>query len=159
MNQQVLLFHFLPRHRVLLQALEAFQVLLCPAELVAEKLDPAGLRLDIERLDVLAVRQWGYPVVGLLGTNVRPDQVDQLRAFSRAYLVLDSDDAGFEATLALYDAIGPTAVPVALPDDVKDPAELATRGDGQGVFAEALLKAVGKPAPAESSDSAPKADL
>ena len=31
--------------------------------------------------DLLAVRQWGYPVVGLLGTNVRPDQVDQLRAF------------------------------------------------------------------------------
>ena len=109
--------------------------------------------------DLLAVRQWGYPVVGLLGTNVRPDQVDQLRAFSRAYLVLDTDDAGFEATLALYDAIGPTAVPVALPDDVKDPAELATRGDGQGVFAAALLKAVGKPAPDETFDAAPEADL
>ncbi len=109
--------------------------------------------------DLLAVRQWGYPVVGLLGTNVRPDQVDQLRAFSRAYLVLDTDDAGFEATLALYDAIGPTAVPVALPDDVKDPAELASRPDGQAVFAQALLKAVGKPAPDETSDSAPKADL
>ena len=109
--------------------------------------------------DLLALRQWGYPVVGLLGTNVRPDQVDQLRAFSRAYLVLDTDDAGFEATLALYDAIGPTAVPVALPDDVKDPAELATRGDGQGVFAEALLKAVGKPAPDETFDAAPEADL
>jgi len=108
--------------------------------------------------DVLAVRQWGYPVVGLLGTNVRPDQVDQLRAFSRAYLVLDTDDAGFEATLALYDAIGPTAVPVALPDDVKDPAELASRPDGQAVFAAALLKAVGKPAPDETLDSAPEAD-
>ena len=109
--------------------------------------------------DLLAVRQWGYPVVGLLGTNVRPDQVDQLRAFSRAYLVLDTDDAGFEATLALYDAIGPTAVPVALPDDVKDPAKLASRPDGHAVFAESLLKAVGKPAPDETSDSAPKADL
>ena len=102
--------------------------------------------------DFLTLRQWGYPVVALLGTNVRPDQVDQLRAFSRAYLVLDTDDAGFEATLALYDAIGPTAVPVALPDDVKDPAELASRPDGQAVFAEALLKAVGKPAPDETSD-------
>jgi DNA primase len=109
--------------------------------------------------DLLAVRQWGYPVVGLLGTNVRPDQVDQLRAFSRAYLVLDTDDAGFEATLALYDAIGPTAVPVALPDDVKDPAELASRPDGQAVFAEALLKAVGKPAPDQTFDAAPEADL
>ena len=90
--------------------------------------------------DVLAVRQWGYPVVGLLGTNVRPDQVDQLRAFSRAYLMLDTDDAGFEATLALYDAIGPSAVPVALPDGVKDPAELASRPHGQAVFAESLQR-------------------
>src|SRR6266852_1207493 len=109
--------------------------------------------------DFLTIRQWGYPVVALLGTKVRPDQVDQLRAFSRAYLVLDTDDAGFEATLALYDAIGPTAVPVALPDDIKDPAELASRGDGQAVFAGALLKAVGKPAPDETFDAAPAADL
>ena len=109
--------------------------------------------------DVLTVHQWGYPVVGLLGTNARPDQVDQLRGFSRAYLVLDTDDAGVEATLALYEAIGPTAVPVALPEDIKDPAELASRLDGQAVFAEALLKAVGKPAPDESFEGAPEADL
>src|SRR3984893_12819614 len=102
--------------------------------------------------DFLAMRQWGYPVVGLLGTNVRPDQVDQLRAFSRAYLVLDTDDAGIEGTLALYDAIGPTAVPLALPEDIKDPAELASRPDGQAIFAEALLKAVGKPVPDETFD-------
>jgi len=109
--------------------------------------------------DVLTVHQWGYPVVGLLGTNVRPDQVDQLRAFSRAYLVLDTDDGGVEATLALQEAIGPTAVPVALPEDIKDPAELASRLDGQAVFAEALLKAVGKPAPDASFEGAPEADL
>ena len=66
---------------------------------------------------------------------------------------------GVEATLALHEAIGPTAVPVALPDDVKDPAELASRPDGQAVFAEALLKAVGKPAPDETFDAAPEADL
>ena len=107
--------------------------------------------------DFLTVRQWGYPVVGLLGTNVRPDQVEQLRAFSRAYLVLDTDDAGVEGTLNLQEAIGATAVPVALPEDVKDPAELALRPDGQAVFAEALLRAVGTPAPAESSYTEPEA--
>jgi len=108
--------------------------------------------------DFLAVRQWGYPVVGLLGTNVRPDQVDQLRGLPRVYLVLDTDDAGVQATLALLEAIGPTAVPVALPDDVKDPAALATRPDGEAVFAEALLKAVGKPAPGEDFDAGQKED-
>ena len=68
--------------------------------------------------------------MGLLGTNVRPDQVEQLRAFSRAYLVLDTDDAGVEGTLHLQEAIGATAVAVALPEDVKDPAELALRPGG-----------------------------
>jgi len=109
--------------------------------------------------DVLTVHQWSYPVVGLLGTNVRPDQVDQLRAFSRAYLVLDTDDAGVEATLALQEAIGPTAVPVALPDDVKDPAQLAPRPEGQAIFAEALLRAVGTPSPEEAPSAAPEAGL
>src|SRR5712691_1586308 len=107
--------------------------------------------------DFLTLRQWGYPVVGLLGTNVRADQVEQLRAFSRAYLVLDTDDAGVEGTLNLQEAIGATAVPVALPENVKDPAELALRPDGQAVFAEALLRAVGTPAPDESSYTAPEA--
>jgi DNA primase len=107
--------------------------------------------------DVLTVRQWGYPVLGLLGTSVRPDQIDHLRAFARSYLVLDTDDAGVEATLALQETIGPTAVAVALPEDVKDPAELALRPDGQAVFAEALLRAVGTPAPDESPYTAPEA--
>jgi DNA primase len=108
--------------------------------------------------DVLTVLQWGYPVVGLLGTSVRPDQIDHLRSFARSYLVLDTDDAGVEATLALQESIGPTAVAVALPEDVKDPAELASRPDGQAVFAEALLKAIGKPAQDESFDAAPESD-
>jgi DNA primase len=107
--------------------------------------------------DVLTLRQWGYPVLGLLGTSVRTDQVQQLRAFSRAYLVLDTDDAGIEATLALLEAIGPTAVPVALPEDVKDPAELACRADGQAIFAKALLEAVCTAAPDEIIDTAPEA--
>jgi len=109
--------------------------------------------------DVLAVRRWGYPVVGLLGTNVRPDQLDQLRSFSRVYRVLDSDDAGVEATLALQEAIGPSAVPVALPEDVKDPAALAPRPDGQAIFAESLLRSVGPPPPAETSSAPLEADL
>jgi len=53
------------------------------------------------------------------------------------YLVLDQDDAGIEATLRLADALGSTAVPVALPEGTKDIAELAPRADGQAVFAAA----------------------
>ena len=94
--------------------------------------------------DYLTLRMWGYPVVATLGTYLRPDLIDALRIFDRQYLVLDNDDAGVEATLTLHEALGPTSKPVALPDGVKDPAELATRTDGREVFAAALLQAVGQ---------------
>ena len=93
--------------------------------------------------DVLTLRMWGYPVVALVGTHTRPDLVDQLRTFARSYLVLDNDDAGLEATLKLVQELGNAAVPVALPDGIKDVAELAPRPDGQSVFAAALMDSVG----------------
>jgi DNA primase len=94
--------------------------------------------------DYLTLRMWGYPAVATLGTHLRADLVDALRAFKRQYLVLDSDDAGLEATLALQQQLGPSAIPVALPDGVKDPAQLATRPDGHKQFAAALLESVGQ---------------
>jgi DNA primase len=97
--------------------------------------------------DLMALHQWGYPALALLGTCVRPDQLDLLRSFERLYLVLDADDAGVAAALQLADAIGPAALRVALPDGIGDPAELATRHGGQALFAQALLEAVGVPVP------------
>jgi DNA primase len=81
--------------------------------------------------------------VALVGTHTRAEVIDQLRSFRRVYLVLDQDEAGIEATLKLLDAIGPGAIPVALPEGTKDVAELAPRPDGQAPFAAALLAAVG----------------
>ena len=94
--------------------------------------------------DYLTVKMWGYPVVATLGTHLRPDSIDALRAFDRQCLVLDNDDAGFQATLALQQELGPTAVPVALPDGVKDPSQLGPEPDGRELFAAALLQAVGQ---------------
>jgi DNA primase len=105
--------------------------------------------------DFLAVRRWGYPVVALLGTHARPEVVDQLRGFMRVFLVLDRDDAGLEATLRLADELGSSAVPVALPDGVKDVGELASRADGQAVFASALLAATDGLEPDAGGDSTP----
>lgn len=98
--------------------------------------------------DFLTLRMWGYPAVALLGTDVRQELLDDLRAFRRVYLVLDGDDAGVEATIRLQEQVGPTAVAVALPDGVKDVGELAARPDGSTVFAAALLEAVGASPPA-----------
>ena len=101
--------------------------------------------------DFLTLRMWGYPVVALLGTDPRQDLVADLRTFRRVYLVLDDDDAGLEATLRLQDALGPTAVPVGLPEGIKDVGELAPRPDGQALFAGALLEAVGATPPGTPS--------
>jgi len=98
--------------------------------------------------DYLTLKMWGYPVVATLGTHLRPDLIDALRTFERQYLALDNDDAGLEAILMLQQELGSTAVPVALPDGIKDPSQLATRPDGREVFAAALLEAVGQPPPA-----------
>ena len=93
--------------------------------------------------DLLTLRMWGYPVVALVGSHTRPDLLDQLRTFARVYVVLDNDDAGVEATLGLVQELGKAAVPVALPDGIKDPAELAPRPDGQSLFAAALMDSIG----------------
>jgi DNA primase len=93
---------------------------------------------------------WGYPAVATLGTHLRADLVDALRAFKRQFLVLDNDDAGLDATLALQQQLGPSAIPVVLPEGIKDPAQLATRPDGPQQFAAALLESVGQ-LPADSA--------
>jgi DNA primase len=93
--------------------------------------------------DFLTLRQWGYPSLALMGTHCSAATLEQLQAYPRLYVVLDQDDAGLDATLRLVGALGPTALPVALPDGVKDVAELAVRADGQILFAQALLEAAG----------------
>lgn len=86
---------------------------------------------------------WGYSVVATLGTHLRSDLIETLRSFKRQFLVMDNDDAGLEATLRLQEELGSSAVPVALPDGIKDPAQLATHSDGRELFAAALLGSVG----------------
>jgi DNA primase len=94
--------------------------------------------------DYLTLNMWGYPAVATLGTHLRSDLLESLRSFQRQYLVLDNDDAGLEATLTLQQELGPTAIPVALPDGIKDPSQLATLDNGRELFAAALLQAVGQ---------------
>jgi DNA primase len=100
--------------------------------------------------DYLTLAMWGYPAVATLGTHVRPDLIDALRGFQRQYLVMDNDDAGLEATLKLTNELGSTAIPVALPDGIKDPSQLVAVPDGRELFAAAILEAVGHP-PVETS--------
>jgi DNA primase len=102
--------------------------------------------------DYLTLRMWGYPAVATLGTHLRADLVDALRAFKRQFLVLDNDAAGLEATLMLLQQLGPSAIPVTLPEGIKDPAQLAARPDGRRRFAAALLESVGQ-LPADTAET------
>ena len=87
--------------------------------------------------DWLALRQWGYPALCLVGTHASAPALQALQRFARVYLVLDADDAGRAATATLTRALGRRARPVPLPG-VKDVAELAERPDGRTRFARAL---------------------
>jgi DNA primase len=94
--------------------------------------------------DYLTLKMWAYPVVATLGTHLRADLIGALRTFQRQFVVFDNDDAGFEATLALQHELGPSAIPVALPDGIKDPSQLGPQPDGRQLFAAALLRSVGQ---------------
>ena len=90
----------------------------------------------------LALRMWGVPGLALCGTGASLSTLKALKRWERLYLVMDSDEAGREATTRLRDAFGDHAVPVSLPTGVKDPGELAPRPDGGVLFAQAIRTAL-----------------
>ncbi|HLG72584.1 MAG TPA: toprim domain-containing protein [Chloroflexota bacterium] len=83
--------------------------------------------------DLLVLRQWGYPAVGLAGTAIGPKLLRAMRRFESVYLALDNDDAGQQATAIAAEFLGPQAHTVQL-RGVKDVAELAVLPDGRQRF-------------------------
>lgn len=90
--------------------------------------------------DRLTLGRWGLPAVALAGTGAGPGALADLATFPRIYLVMDTDEAGREATARLAGALGSRATPVALPH-VKDVADLGRRPDGAAVFRRAVERA------------------
>jgi len=89
-------------------------------------------------VDYLVLRQWGYPVLALLGTYVRSEQVQSLARFDHVDLVLDNDAPGRIAATAFCRVLGTRATPVRLPRACKDVADLALVTDGRTRFARVL---------------------
>jgi DNA primase len=104
--------------------------------------DRRGVCLVEGPLDLLALRKWGVPAMGLCGTYVSEASLNELAGWKRLYVALDGDDAGGEATDELVRRFGESVIRVQLPLGAKDPAELALRPDGAGLFAVALRAAV-----------------
>ena len=91
--------------------------------------------------DLLALRMWGVPGLGLAGNAIRGDMLIQLNRFRRLYLALDPDKGGLEGTERLVAHFGSLAVPVRLPDG-QDPGGLAKFPDGEARFRAAMLNAL-----------------
>lgn len=91
--------------------------------------------------DWLTAVGWGFNALALLGTRLRPSTVALLERFDEAYLALDPDEAGSEATKDLRERLGDRAIPVRLPAGVSDLNSLGCQPDGRQVFTRCLLEA------------------
>ena len=106
--------------------------------------DLRGVCLVEGPLDLLALRQWGIPGLALCGTRLHPERLAELGQWTRLYAALDADIGGLEATASLVEAFGHRVIPIRLPDDVNDPADLAPRVDGGLIFGLAIRDAVAR---------------
>ena len=91
--------------------------------------------------DWLTAVEWGFWAVALLGTRVPGKVAQSLERFEDVYLVLDSDEAGREATKELHERLGDRAIPVALPPGVSDLNGLGRRRDGRSACTQCILDA------------------
>jgi len=93
-------------------------------------------------MDLMALRKWGVPGLAVCGAAASPATLELLRRWERLYAVLDNDKAGQEGTARMVETLGSRVIPVALPRDVNDPAELAPLPDGEALFCAAIREAV-----------------
>lgn len=89
--------------------------------------------------DALSLAAWDYSAVALNG-SLRPGAVSKLHRVQRAYLVLDNDRAGFQATMVLAAALWPRGRVVRLPlgEDPSDFYCRRTRGEFEALVATAM---------------------
>jgi DNA primase len=82
----------------------------------------------------LALIQWSYPAVCLLGTWLKRQHESVSDNAQRIYLAFDNDAAGCAATQRLRAVWTERAAALTLPNGVKDVGELAQRPDGRHLF-------------------------
>ena len=104
-------------------------------------------------MDLMALRKWGVPGLALCGAAASPATLELLRRWERLYAVLDNDKAGQEGTARMVETLGSRVIPIALPHNVNDPAELAPLPDGEAVFCAAIRKAVARSVMSQAPNS------
>jgi len=83
--------------------------------------------------DWLALVEWGYPAVCLLGTWIKREHIPLFDRFEAVYVVMDADRAGKEASRELRELWDNVEI-IALPPGVKDVNELYQHPGGKEIF-------------------------
>ena len=107
---------------------------------LAEARGERAIYLTEGPFDRLTLSRWGLPAIALAGIGATPGALSELARFPRIYLVMDTDNAGREATTRLTGALGCRALPISLPG-VKDVADLGRRPGGELTFRRAVERA------------------
>jgi DNA primase len=92
-------------------------------------------------MDWLTLVQWGYPSVALLGSHLKQEQIGELAAAERIFIVTDSDEPGRKSARQLAETFGKRARIVPPLPQVKDVNELAMQPNGQALFAQIVQSA------------------
>jgi DNA primase len=90
--------------------------------------------------DWLTLIGWGYAAVALLGSHLKPGQVDELAAAERILIATDSDAPGRKAARQLVETLGKRAWIVPPLPNGKDVNEFALRANGRQTFAELVRR-------------------
>jgi len=97
--------------------------------------------------DWLAAMAAGLPAVAVLGAPTIA-AIEQLKAFRRVYLALYADDGGDEAAARIEEALGATAVRVALPEGANDVGDLGKLGTPGALMLRRIVAQAGRAAQA-----------
>lgn len=92
-------------------------------------------------LDAIAIWQWGYSTIALIGTAIKEEWLPQLERFNPVYICLDSDAPGKEAALLAAEKLGIRARLVLLPKGIDDPADFVEKGHTRDEFEQLLAGA------------------
>ena len=92
-------------------------------------------------LDAIALWQWGYSAIALIGTAIKDEWLPQFEKLDRVYICLDSDAPGKEAALVATEKLGLKSRLVRLPEGVDDPADFVEKGHTREEFEQLLVEA------------------
>ena len=93
------------------------------------------------QFDWLMLRQWGYPAIVVGGTHIQSYNLVALRS-KKVVIIPDNDEVGLKAALDISNKLSNSLVLDYKVLDVKDVAELGTRGQGLEKFDQIIKEQV-----------------